>query len=475
MSNNWELMLLKSVLERPDTQDRTIAFRDLLEAGLKREILENNLAVLVFAAINQAYERPSTSGRIPSLQTVQEQLPNVYFPAHVIESPEDLLEKVKAGHIKRRVERDVQAYYQLAKTDPQAAFNALRDQLNTLSEQSAGQADVLWEESAMEGIEEDLAHMDEGQITGLPFPWEEVNDETGGIQPGDLILMWAIPKSKKTWIGMYIAAHLFSLGYRVVIYSKEMTWDATRRRVACLLAGVDYRRFKKRLLTTMEQDRVRHAIRLTTDDEFPGKLIFTTCDKPDGSPGGPAEVQAKIEAYRPDFVFLDSSYKLKVPGAKDAYDWKAIGTLTSTLKQIAIRTGVPMCAVLQENERSALKYSGSGGRGTESIAMYSGVAMDCDLGIKVVNRNDLKKTSLIFAACRETEFEGFTIHSDLCENMGFAGYEILEPQPPKARASGNEPEGSSHTPDVNPEQMDAEITAMLEEDGYGEEGAEDEA
>jgi hypothetical protein len=76
---------------------------------------------------------------------------------------------------------------------------------------------------------------------------------------------------------------------------------------------------------------------------------------------------------------------------------------------------------MQENEKAAAKYKG---RGTASIAMFTGIAADCDVGIKLVCNDYLDEVSLHFAACRETNFPGFTIHANLAENFEFAGLHL---------------------------------------------------
>ncbi len=200
-----------------------------------------------------------------------------------------------------------------------------------------------------------------------------------------------------------------------------MMWKAIRRRLSCIIGRVDYERFKSSELTPYEVYRYLDANRRITEGasaDFRGELIFTDCDKPDGSPGGPSEVRQKIDTYKPDFVFLDSSYLLQVQGTKDEIDWKSVAALTRQLKQVGKSTKIPILGVFQENEKAAIKYKGS--RGTASIAMFAGIVADCDVGIRLVCNNPLDEVSLWFAACRETKFPGFTIKCSLAETFEFA-------------------------------------------------------
>ena len=249
-----------------------------------------------------------------------------------------------------------------------------------------------------------------------------------------------------TWIGLVMANYLMECGYRVLVYSKEMVWDKIRDRIACIKAMIGYAGFTKNTLRADERFRLLAAIEQTVSDSYPGELIFTSCDKPDGTAGGPAELRAKIQTYKPHFVFLDSSYMLELPGVKDAYDWRAIAGVTRALKQISKSTGIPMLAIMQENERLALKY-GNKGRGTASISMFSNMIQDADVGIRVVNHATRDETSLVMAACRETNWPGCTIHTKLCQNFDYAHdhlYGIEE-------VSGDEDEAMPDPPEDLPE------------------------
>jgi replicative DNA helicase len=246
-----------------------------------------------------------------------------------------------------------------------------------------------------------------------------MNAATQGIQDGDYIMVWAMPKSMKTWFGLVITAHLFESGRRVLIYSKEMTWASIRRRVACILAKVNYGKLKEGILNEAEERTYFEKLETITDPNFPGDLWFTPADRLDGSPGGPNEIRRKIESYRPHFVMLDSSYMLELPGSSsNALDWKQLSLVNRQLKQIAKQTGIPILSILQENERSAYKYSKS--RGTASLAMNTGAVMDCDVGIRLVRHRVKNEISIHLAAARETTSEGFTINALAAENFEYA-------------------------------------------------------
>jgi hypothetical protein len=443
---NWELQLVSAILS---AEDRKEAMAYALENGIRLELFGTMAPSTVWAWMHSVYTNRRRFGAVPSRQKALEQFKNLELPTP-IEELETLVDYVKSSHIHRKTTLLVADWEAEAKANPIQALTELKSKLDTLTETEIRSDDVVWRERAFTDLLENLGAKDENAgLTGLPFPWAVMNENTGGLQPGDLVLLWALPKSKKTWIGLVMANYLMECGYRVLVYSKEMVWDKIRDRIACIKAMIGYAGFTKNTLRADERFRLLAAIEQTVSAEYPGELIFTSCDRPDGSAGGPAELRAKIQTYKPHFVFLDSSYMLELPGVKDAYDWRAIAGITRALKQISKSTGIPMLAIMQENERLALKY-GNKGRGTASISMFSNMIQDADVGIRVVNHPTRDETSLVMAACRETNWPGCTIHTKLCQNFDYAHDHLYGIEEVSDAEEEGMPDPPEDLPDIRP-------------------------
>ena len=414
---NWELQVISSVINSDDPPQ---AWETVLKEGLQFRTFGNMEAKSLFSAIDAHYRRPNNFGHVPSQESLSEQFPGLDLP-HPLENLIDLCGKVKNQFIKRESEKLINSFLEQTGTDPVGAVTDLYGSLGQLQEKVQTSDDVVFSQVALqETIEELERHTETDGITGIPWPWARMNKATNGIQDGDYIMVWALPKSMKTWFGLVVAAHVLSTGRRVLVYSKEMTWTAVRRRVSSILAGINYTRLKNNALSRAEERHLLETQERLTDPSFPGELFFTNCDRPDGSVGGPAEVRRKIDIYRPHFVLLDSSYMLELPGngSSNALDWKVLSSVNRQLKQIAKSTGVPLLSILQENERSAYKYAKS--RGTASLAMNTGAVMDCDVGIRLVYHPRKHELSVHLAAARETTDPGFTIHAVASENFQYA-------------------------------------------------------
>jgi len=415
---NWELQLISSII-RADNPPK--AWESVLKEGVHFRTLGSMEAKSLFSTIDAHYRRPNNFGHVPSEQTLSEQFPSLDLP-RALENIQDLCEKIKGSYLKRECEKAVGAWQEETAQDPFGALTTLYDAVGSLQEKTTNSKDVVFSKVALEETIEELRRTGDTQgLTGMPWPWTRLNAATQGIQPGDFIMVWALPKSMKTWFGLVIAAKLFSSGRRVLIYSKEMTWPQMRRRITAINAGINYTRLKSASLSVAEQTHLLQSVEETCAPDFPGELIFTDCDRADGSPGGPSEIRRKMDIYRPHFVLLDSSYMLELPGVNtsaNALDWKVLSAINRQIKQIAKTTSIPILAILQENERSAYKYSKS--RGTASLAMNTGAVMDCDVGIRLVYHKRKQEISIHLAAARETTDEGFTIHALAAENFGYA-------------------------------------------------------
>lgn len=427
MAANWELQLITTIVrgEKP---------RELYEAamrqGLNTACFEGE-ARPIWSRIDEVYRRPGNFGVVPSEESLRQWFPHIDLPTP-LENFLDLCESVRTAHMKREIMKAIEQYEQTTK-DPSAnaamAVVTLAAHIETTKRLSASNnTDASFRETIADVLTSRRERTQAGGLIGLPWPWERMNADTQGIHDGDFILVWALPKSMKTFFGLVVCAHLYQQGHRVLIYSKEMTQEILWQRLACIMCKIDYDRLKRGALSADEHDRMLRMLeRLTGSADVPsdhrGEIFFTQADRLDGGPGGPAEIRQKIDIYHPEFVMLDSSYMLELPGSSNsssnALDWKNLGAITRELKQICKSTKIGMMAIMQENETQALKNKGS--RGTSSLAMNKGAVADCDVGLRLVINQKTSELSIHYAVIREAKGSGFTIHAEACENFEFSG------------------------------------------------------
>lgn len=416
---SWELQCMSAIIKGAEGRPAEM-FDKAKESGLRFEVFGTMDGRNLWAKVEAHYTRSKNFGHVPSIQEIQETMPSIEL-VDPVENFQDLCQKVLDGWARREADKYLQEFLGNVPEDVPGSISALYNKMGELQEKCRSSNDVHYRAVAKKQTLEDLENLTKGNgMTGMPYPWDRMNVDTGGIQPGDFIMVWALPKSMKTWFGLIIAAHLFNAGRRILIYSKEMRWESIRTRIICLIAKVNYESYRKGQISPEERAAVEEVADRTTSADFGGELFFTDADRPDGGPGGPNDIRRKIDLYKPHFVMLDSSYMLEMPDAKsNALDWKVLAVVSRQLKQIAKTTKIPMLAILQENERAAMKYTKS--RGTASIAMNTGAVMDCDLGLRLVRNKRVNELSIHYAACRETAANGFTIAAIPCTNFEYVG------------------------------------------------------
>ena len=420
---NWELQLITAVLR---SECPPAAYEETIRLGVDSDTFGGTEARALWGEIKMHYNRPNNFGYVPSIETLMERWPNTDFPTP-LENHKDLCGKIVEANMGRKTRGLIDKFHeQVEAEDALKASASLYTSLGQLQERSVANADMSFRKSARRGVAEDQEKIKNSNgITGMPWPWDKMNEATQGIQQGDLIMFWALPKSMKTWVGLVVCAHLYKSGYRVLVYSKEMSWKVVRNRICCIVAELDYTRFKNGELDAAESRCMDRTFDLLEAEDFPGDLDFTQADRPDGSPGGPVEIQRKIEVYKPHFVMLDSAYMLEIPDQSgSALDWKALSMVNRQLKQICKSTGVPMLAILQESERAALKYKNS--RGTASLAMNTLAVADCDVGGRLIHNKKAREISLQLSAARETTVEGFTIFAEAATNFTYKSDHIWD-------------------------------------------------
>ncbi len=85
-----------------------------------------------------------------------------------------------------------------------------------------------------------------GELTGVPTGYKDLDEKTGGLQPGELIIVAARPSMGKTALALNIARNAaIDHGKRVAIFSLEMTKRALALRLLSSEARVDLSSFRR--------------------------------------------------------------------------------------------------------------------------------------------------------------------------------------------------------------------------------------
>lgn len=241
------------------------------------------------------------------------------------------------------------------------SVNVLDDWENSYSE-VAGRADRT-KGSGLPGIS-----------TGFPT----LDRMTGGIQPGHLWIGGARLGQGKTWWLVKIACSALGAGSNVHIESLEQPRGQITTRLHAMLSGG----------TFLHSDLSRGTVDLDAYREWlqqikettPGVVHVTDATRGRASV---STIASHVERHRPDLVVIDYLTLLKSNGD----DWRAMSTLSSDLKSLAMQYDVAIVAAAQLNREFGLKSL----PGPEALAQSDAFGQDADAVITMRRHRETDK------------------------------------------------------------------------------------
>ena len=197
MSANWEMQLLSSIVRDGSP---SAMYEDAQRRSVRSECFETPEGRAIWSYVHAHYNRPTNHGYIPSETTLREMFPNTDFPTP-LENFVDLCEKVVLRHMRSKVDKLLEKYTNTLRDSTASVPMAVQDLLSgleTVKKETKESTDVSFRDTIIPGMIELLTRVRENNgLTGMPWPWDVMNENTQGIQPTDFILMWAMPKMMK--------------------------------------------------------------------------------------------------------------------------------------------------------------------------------------------------------------------------------------------------------------------------------------
>ncbi|MDD6351938.1 MAG: replicative DNA helicase [Lachnospiraceae bacterium] len=183
----------------------------------------------------------------------------------------------------------------------------------------------------------------EGNVTGIPTGFTDLDRQLSGLQPADLILIAARPSMGKTALALNIAEHVaFNQKLPCAIFSLEMPREALVNRLMSLVSHVEAEKIRSgQLLDTDWTELVRSAgvigdSRLIIDDQ-PGITV--------------ADLQSKCRKYKmqyPDLSLIMIDYLQLMQASKHSDSrQQEISEISRSIKMIARELNVPIIALSQ--------------------------------------------------------------------------------------------------------------------------------
>ena len=222
-------------------------------------------------------------------------------------------------------------------------------QVFEIAEQSTGRREGAVKVSALlpaliDKIDE--WHDNPNALRGLPTGFTDFDRKTGGLRPGDLVIIAGRPSMGKTTLAMniaeYVAVHPGTRG-SVAIFSMEMPAEQLLTRMLASIGGVPLNGIRSGQISDEDWVRVTSAT-----SQLSEARIFI-----DESAGlTPTELRARARRvareHRLDLVVVDYLQLMQVPGTKENRATE-IAEISRGLKALAKELAVPVIALSQLN------------------------------------------------------------------------------------------------------------------------------
>jgi hypothetical protein len=379
----------------------------VLDWGITAEDFLTNEGRAIFNHILGYYSRADTAGSVIGPQVMQQIYP--YF--QVCDDPgmrtEALCKEVRLQRLAIEGSNRMDEIREMMNVDPVKAIGQMGMVALDLQNVGIGKNNDMSLAAGMDKVVTRYELLESGvDLSCGKWPWEILNEKTGGFQPEDYIVIYGRPKSFKSWALAFIIASIFDQGRRALIYTKEMTQENIFMRVIACIAQINYDGLRLGHLSPHEKYAL-YSARSYMNALQNGNNVFCLSgrDTPDGGDTVPW-LRSKIEKYKPDFVFIDGMYLMSdVKNAKK--DHARVRNISRALSELRLDLKIPIICTLQAN-REAAKHQEAN---LDEIAFSDAIGQDATCIIRIINEKDSPTCQLVLGGAREYALNGFRINA----------------------------------------------------------------
>jgi replicative DNA helicase len=392
----------------------------VLQWGIGYEDFQTSEGRALFNHLLSYFQMPDTSGAVLGPSALQQMYPT--FP--LVEDPsmttDALCVQVRKNRFRTELRMLMQGAEQLIEMEPAQALNLISSKASYLQQLGTTRKMDVHAVDAMQRIMNRYDKTERGiDLSICPWPWEPLQEATGGLEPEDFVIIYGRPKSMKSWVLAYLISWAFDEGKKALIYTKEMTPDNIIQRVVASMAGVRYHEFRRGRLSPLEKSSIfeiwhwLHHMRET-------QSIVCLSGKDAGEGGDTVPwLRSKIEQYEPDIIFIDGLYLMSNArsGRKSQKDNERVRDISRDLRQVILDTGRPIIATLQANREAAKNQDAN----LDEIAFSDAIGQDATLAMRVINEKHQSTLALVVGGSREFYLDGFRIYGVPATNFDYAG------------------------------------------------------
>lgn len=369
-----------------DVNERKLVSKAIV-TGQVEKVMDSGIEVdhFISAQVRQVWmdvvKHFQTYRQSPSLDAFRAMHPMFDLPV-VTDSLDFLIAMVRRDAKRRIVTDALRQVAEYMRDDPsrwddadQVLFDKAREVFREVPDRRA-----IHYKDMMSRIDLYHARKDAGQTaTGIKIGIPSIDAETGGIQPHELVTVLGFSGVGKSTLMQYASHHAYTLGYRVLFLSLEMTSEPIFRRFDSLETHVPVKGMKDFSLSDQELDEWRKGAEKVAKQ--PGDIIVLD----NLGQIGVSEVWRWCERHRPDMVVIDYINLMKSTLPESAAMWEKVTQITRELKRMTGVLKIPVLAAAQTNAEGATK-----GGDVTTVGYSRSIVQDSDIVLGIHRDDEMK-------------------------------------------------------------------------------------
>ena len=268
-------------------------------------------------------------------------------------------------------------------------------------------------------LRERVENPDAEGVLGIPTGLTLIDENFGGWQPGDFVVVIGWTGAGKSYFTRLLAVEAWKRGYSPLVISLEMDKIQEQYRMDTLLnKGAIFNNSDLMHGRGVIPDDYENWANETFNDKHPMHIV--TAEGVDAA--DQFFVQGKIQQYRPDMVILDY-HQLFDDGRKGGTEVERVKNLSKDFKKIAVRNQVPVLDV-----SGVTMADGHGERPPElqEIAWSKQLSYDSDLVLAVHHPADTQTFEVISRKVRRGNQFAFYLNWDFDSGQWTESLDAME-------------------------------------------------
>lgn len=328
---------------------------------------------------------------------------------------EYVISKLRDRYTKRNLREIIKKAARLSAA-PHEAINYSLNELQRVKLETAPRGSTVTTKTLGSVLDNYLRAADdpEGMIS---FGYHLMDEHLGGLRLGELAVILARPKRYKSWQLTKSAVAAFMSEKNVFFETMELTEDEMSARFLCMVSGVSWYKYQRRLLSREELDHMDQTYREML--EWPATATFHRAKLGERNV---ANIVAHAQEAEADVVYIDQLSWFD--GAKDERAWQKIGQVMEELKSAAQHFPIFMAA---QYNRAQANEEGIGDIANIGLADAIGQTADLLLGM-YASRDMLENKLLHLGIVESRSFEptAWEVKVELTERSNFKMINTLD-------------------------------------------------